>query len=99
MTRRFSVKSSLSCRFLAVFRCTQRDSSSQRFPLTTSARCPSFAKEFRTADFIHRCGGMLHDVELVIDDTAVARPLFDALSVRLPHVHTCRPDRTPLKGT
>jgi hypothetical protein len=41
---------------------------------------------------------MLHDVELVIHDPALRQPLLDALPERLPHVHTGRPDRAPLKG-
>jgi hypothetical protein len=39
---------------------------------------------------------MLHDVELVVDDAAVGRPLLDAEAVRFPHVDAGSFDPTPL---
>src|SRR5205807_10558740 len=43
--------------------------------------------------------GVLHDVELVVDDLALAGPLLDAESKRLPHIHTGGLDPPPLPGT
>src|ERR1017187_4611734 len=61
-------------------------------------RCASFAEELRPAHFIHRRSRVLHDMELVIHDPALRQPLLDALSERLPHVHTSRPNHATLKG-
>src|SRR5271157_1178395 len=61
-------------------------------------RCASFAKELRPPHFIHRRSCVLHDMEFVIYDPAPRYPLFQALPVRLPHVHTGRPDRAALEA-
>src|SRR6516164_6919921 len=68
-------------------------------PLHHLPRRPTLAEELGTAYLIHRCPSMLHDVEFVVDDLAVRGPLFDALPERFPHIHTCRPNRAPLKLT
>jgi hypothetical protein len=66
------------------------------FSLHHAAHPRTSAEKFRPPHFVHCFVGVLHDVELVIDDGAVRRPLLDAGFVRLPHVHAGRFDSLPL---
>src|SRR5450432_1061657 len=56
----------------------------------------TLSKEFRLAHFVDSITGVLHDVELVVDDLALWRPLLDAQPKRLPHVDTRRLNAFPL---
>jgi len=66
------------------------------FPLHHVAHAPALAEELRPAYFVDRLVGVLHDMELVVDDGAVGGPLLDAAAVGLPHVHAGRLDPPPL---
>src|SRR6202167_5418478 len=61
------------------------------------ARCATLAEEFRAPNLGHRFVGMLHDVELVVDQATLRNPLLQAQTIGLMHVHTSGPNRTPLK--
>jgi hypothetical protein len=45
-------------------------------------------EEFRLAHFVDSIVGVLHDMELVVDDLALGHPLLDAQPERFPHVYT-----------
>src|SRR5262249_42235823 len=47
--------------------------------------------------FVHGRVGMLQNVKLVVHDAALRRPLLDAQSIRLPHIHADSLDALPLK--
>src|ERR1035441_4836547 len=74
------------------------DSSAQQ-PLLSFDEPPllgPLSEELRLPYFIDRVIGMLHDMELVVDDLALRRPLLDAQPERLPHVYTHRRNAFPL---
>src|SRR5580700_8467595 len=56
------------------------------------------AKEFRPPDLGNGFVGVLHDVELVVDQATLRNPLLQAQTIRLMHVHASRTNRTPLKS-
>jgi hypothetical protein len=51
-------------------------SSSQRLPFISPRSAPP--KKLSASQFVNRSVGVLHNVELVIDDAAVRRQLLDA---------------------
>ncbi len=58
----------------------------------------ALAEELGPANLVDRCIGVLHDVELVIEDAAVGQPLLDALAERFPHIHAGSLYCAALKG-
>src|ERR1019366_2774909 len=54
------------------------------------------AEELRPPHLVDGLIDVLQDVELVIDDLALRRPLLDAQPERLPHVHARRLNPPPL---
>jgi hypothetical protein len=59
------------------------------FPLTEELRLPHF---------VYGIVGMLDDVELVVHDLALWRPLLNAQPERFPHVHARRLNPLALPG-
>jgi len=56
------------------------------------------SEERGATDFVKGFVGVLHHMELVVDDAAVGGPLLDAQPVGFPHVHAGRRDPHPLAG-
>src|SRR5437764_6967947 len=69
------------------------------FPFYELSQMAPFAEELRAPHLVDRFVGMLHHVELVIDDPAVWRVLLDAEPKWFPHIHTRCRDPHPLSGT
>src|SRR6266568_1083204 len=59
---------------------------------------PTLAEEFRTPDFGNGFVGVLHDMELVVDQATLRNPLLQAQTIGLMHVHASGTDGTPLKS-
>src|SRR5580700_584374 len=59
----------------------------------------TLAEKLRPTHFIDGLVGVLHDVELVIDDATAGSPLFDAQPVGFPHIHARRCNPLPLAST
>src|ERR1700720_4203412 len=66
--------------------------------LDQPAQVPALAKKLCPPYFINSLVGMLHDVELVIDDAAAGSPLLDAQPKRLPHIYARHLDACSLPG-
>src|ERR1700745_3155213 len=68
-------------------------------PLHQIPQPPALTEKLSPAHLINGLVGVLHDMELVIDDPAIRCVLLDAQSKRLPHIHTRRGDPHALMGT
>src|SRR5262249_10932003 len=86
---------------LLLLACIEVHPSAQQEPtlaLDHASHPPALTEKLRPSHFIYRSIGVLHDVELVIDDLAVRSPLLDAQPVGLPHIHTGSLNPAPLPG-
>src|SRR5262249_5090582 len=66
------------------------------FPFVQRPPQPAWPHKLRSPHFVDRVVGMTDDVELVINNPALRRPLRQALLPGRPHIHTGRLDRPPL---
>jgi hypothetical protein len=65
-------------------------------PLDEFALLRPLAEELGLAHFVDGRVGMLHDVEFVVDDLTLRRPVLDAQAEGLPHVNAGRLNAFPL---
>src|SRR5262249_48867199 len=66
------------------------------FPFVQRPPQPAWPRNARSPHFVDRVVGVTDNVELVIDNPALRRPLRQALLPGRPHIHTGRLDRPPL---
>src|SRR5712691_9938420 len=67
-------------------------------PLNQLPCGPTLAEEFRAPNLGNGFVGVLHDMELVVDQATLRNPLLQAQPIGLMHVHASGTNRTPLKS-